>query len=57
MARTNLKTAPTPIYTHEGARAKRIDALQQLKRTVLCCLLWEKGFYEDGVEVVTRIAN
>lgn len=57
MARTNTKTVATPIRTHEGAPAKRINALSQLKRTVLCCLLWEKGFYEDGVEIVTRIAG
>lgn len=57
MAKTNTKTTATPIRTHEGGPAKRINALSQLKRTVLCCLLWEKSFYEEGVDIVTRIAN
>ena len=32
------------IYTHEGAPAKRIDALAQLERSVMSCLLW---FFHD----------
>ncbi|HBA71045.1 MAG TPA: TROVE domain-containing protein [Geobacter sp.] len=45
------------IRTHEGARAKRITPEQQLWRSVMSCMLWEKGFYEDGEEVATRIAE
>jgi len=36
------------IFTHEGAPAKRIDAVAQLERSVMSCLLWEEEFYESG---------
>ncbi len=45
------------IYTHEGAPAKRIDALAQLERSVMSCLLWEDGFYESGQTIGQRIAE
>lgn len=45
------------IYTHEGARAKHITPEQQLKRSVMSCLLWEDTFYEDGESIVDRIVN
>lgn len=54
MARTNVK--PQSITTHEGAPAKRITAEQELRRTVMACLLWEDQFYEDGTEIGSRIA-
>src|SRR5262249_2278051 len=42
--------------THEGAPAARILTLeQQLRRSVLSCLLWEKEFYEDGQSIADRI--
>lgn len=53
--RTNLKTSP--IHTFEGAVAKRINPEQQLRRSVLACLLWEKEFYEDGAAIADRIAE
>src|SRR3954466_15585473 len=43
--------------THEGAPAKSISAELQLRRSVLACLLWENQFYEDGVEIASRIAE
>jgi 60 kDa SS-A/Ro ribonucleoprotein len=43
--------------THEGAPARHISAELQLRRSVLACLLWEKQFYEDGVEIAGRIAE
>lgn len=52
MARLNR---PTPIYTHEGAKAKRINPHQMLQRTVMACMLWEREFYEDGQTVAQRI--
>lgn len=55
--KTNMKTKIAPITTHEGAIAKRIGALEQLKRSVMTCMLWENGFYEDGVTVADRISN
>ena len=43
--------------THEGAPAAKIGYEQQLRRSVLSCLLWESGHYEGGVEVGERIAD
>lgn len=47
-------TAPV---THEGAPAKRINAEQQLRRSVLACLLWEDTFYENGQSIADRIVE
>src|SRR3984885_15049832 len=41
--------------THEGAPAKQISAEQELRRSVLACMLWEDEFYEDGVAIAGRI--
>src|ERR1700760_4709396 len=46
---------PRAKQTHEGARAKHISAEQQLRRSVLACMLWEDQFYEDGVAIAGRI--
>ncbi len=53
--RTNK--AATPLRTHEGAKAKHITVEQQLKRSVLACLLWEDNFYESGEEIAERILS
>lgn len=57
MARTNTK----PRYaetTHEGAPAfPHLTPIQQLRRSVLSCMLWEGEFYEDGVAIADRIAE
>lgn len=50
-----INVAPKPVYTHEGARASVIKPIDELRRTVLACLLWESGFYESGEAVVDRI--
>lgn len=48
----------SPIkMTHEGAPAVRINAIQQLRRTVMACLLWENQFYEEGVLIADRIVE
>lgn len=52
-----LNIKPTPIHTHEGGRAQRINAEQQLRRSVMACLLWEDQFYEDGVSIAKRISD
>jgi 60 kDa SS-A/Ro ribonucleoprotein len=42
--------------THEGAPAiATLSAEQQLRRSVLSCLLWEDEFYEDGQSIADRI--
>ena len=53
MAKINKTFQPR---THEGARAKRFTPAEELKRTLMNCLLWEDQFYEDGVAVANRIA-
>lgn len=41
--------------THEGAPARAITPLQELRRSVMSCMLWEDTFYESGVSVADRI--
>ena len=52
-----LNTARDSTHTYEGAKAKHINAEQQLRRSVMACLLWEKEFYEDGVTIADRICD
>lgn len=54
--KTNIKSTPKN-FTHEGAVAKNINAKQELRRTVMSCLLWENSFYESGVDIASRIAD
>lgn len=56
MARLNVPKRHT-LKTHEGGPAKHIRPEMQLRRSVMACLLWEKQFYEDGVEIADRIAS
>lgn len=51
--RTNTK--PVPIFTHEGGTASHIKPIDELRRTVMACLLWEQNFYESGEAVADRI--
>jgi hypothetical protein len=42
--------------TFEGGPAvPRIKPIDQLRRSVLSCLLWENEFYEDGKNIADRI--
>ena len=52
--RQNFKATP-PVHTAEGAVARNITIEQQLRRSVLSCLLWENEFYESGDEIAKRI--
>lgn len=54
--RTNTKAHATNL-TFEGTIALRTDAEQQLRRAVMTCLLWEDGFYENGVSIADRIKS
>jgi 60 kDa SS-A/Ro ribonucleoprotein len=56
MARLNTLNLNFGPRTHEGASARHISHEMQLRRSVLACLLWEKQFYENGVEIAGRIA-
>jgi 60 kDa SS-A/Ro ribonucleoprotein len=55
MVRMNLTLPWMTRRTHEGAPARHLTPEQQLRRSVLACLLWESQFYEDGVEIAGRI--
>jgi len=55
--KTNTRTLPTPKFTHEGARAYNTTAEQELRRSVMACLLWEDTFYESGEDIAARIAG
>ena len=52
-----INTKRASLVTHEGARARHISVLAQLRRSVLSCLLWESEFYGDGKEIGKRIAD
>ena len=55
--KTNISVKSPQLTTHEGAPAKRINAEQQLRRSLMCCLLWESGFYESGEDIAQRLAD
>jgi 60 kDa SS-A/Ro ribonucleoprotein len=54
--RTNTKVRNTR-RTHGGGAAAIINKEQELRRSVMSCLLWEKEFYESGVTIAERIAS
>ncbi|ALA16118.1 MULTISPECIES: TROVE domain-containing protein [unclassified Chelatococcus] len=54
--RLNARARMSPVRTHEGAPAfPHLTPIQQLRRSVLSCLLWESEFYEDGRTIAQRI--
>lgn len=57
MAQLNSRTPITAVLTHGGVRGTRTTAYNQLRRTVLACLLWEDSFYESGESVADRITT
>jgi 60 kDa SS-A/Ro ribonucleoprotein len=57
MARTNIIPVKPAIFTHEGGRANRTSVVNQLRRSVMACLLWENSFYESGADIAKRISD
>jgi 60 kDa SS-A/Ro ribonucleoprotein len=56
MARINtLGISNLSRFNPLRAPAKNISAEQQLRRSVLACMLWDDQFYEDGVLITGRI--
>lgn len=54
--RLNKLANPMQNLTHEGGAAfSNLTPTQQLRRSVLSCLLWEKQHYEDGADCAKRI--
>lgn len=55
--RLNTAAATPREFTHEGAPVRRITVEQELRRSVMSCLLWEDTFYESGVSIADRITE
>lgn len=53
--RLNTVSRKPVSRTHEGAIASRITPFQELRRSVLSCMLWEDTFYESGESIAERI--
>jgi hypothetical protein len=43
--------------THEGAGTYKLTPEQELRRSVMACMLWEGTFYESGQSVADRIRH
>lgn len=56
MAQVNTRTSSTPVYTHEGAKAQKVNPYLELRRSVMTCMLWENTFYESGSDIADRIS-
>lgn len=52
-----VNVARAPIHTHQGGKARHINPYQQLRRSVLACLLFEREFYESGQSISERIES
>lgn len=52
-----VNSAPVSVTNHEGVKASQVQPIEQLRRTVLACMLWEDGFYESGQSVADRIKD
>lgn len=48
-------TKKVEARTHEGAPGVKSEPLQELRRAVMSCLLFEKQFYESGGAMVERM--
>lgn len=45
-------------FTHGGSKAfAHLKPIQELRRAVLSCLLWESQFYESGEDIASRILS
>jgi 60 kDa SS-A/Ro ribonucleoprotein len=54
MSSNNLPAEGLP-RTHGGALAFQLTPFEELRRTVLSCMLWEKEHYESGSSIAARI--
>lgn len=53
--RSNLRTIDRDHVTHEGGPADHITKYQELRRSVMACMLFEDTFYESGQDIADRI--
>lgn len=54
---TNQPITLPKVFTHEGAPARHITSLQELRRMTLSALLFEDTFYESGSSQSKRVAE
>lgn len=54
VSRQSLKQ---PHTNHHGVPAVPLTQLDELRRSVLACLLWESSFYESGTTIADRIKH
>lgn len=57
MASTNTRTKTAAPLTHEGAVAKKLTKVEELRRSVMATMLFEDQYYEGGVSIAERIAT
>lgn len=53
--RTANQLISHPLRTFEGAPAVALPPLEELRRAVATCLLWEDQFYESGKNLAERV--
>lgn len=55
--KTNVAVMEKPVFTHEGAKAVgHLSPEAMLRRSLICFMLFEDSFYEDGLSIAARIA-
>lgn len=54
---TNSLSSTQRTRTHEGAKARTPKPLEELRRAVLSCFLWENSFYESGNDLANRMSD
>jgi hypothetical protein len=57
MASVNTRKPRFLGTNNEDVPARRITPAQELRRSVMACMLWEDSFYEDGTSIADRIAS
>lgn len=50
-----INIAPKPIVNNEGVQVSHLKPIDELRRTVLACMLWESGYYDGGEAIADRI--
>lgn len=53
--KSNVRIGKEPVYTFEGAKAVKVSAEKELRRSVMATMLFEDTFYESGESIADRI--
>ncbi len=55
---TSKKSQNKPaVLTHYGTSGHNGTAFEELRRSVMACMLWEDTFYESGIDISERISS